>query len=158
MQTALMNRRFRSKKRSPWRSHYFFIFIVGCCRQWRHGEVNVHHLPQNPGGMYADSEPYIQRWFGDTDSTGISSSCIHQTPEGIFNLTHAATMMWFNLLKNVSQKTNKMFSLCPYNRLNLSTIQIITLQKGRLLFSFQFNSYVASKQCKKQTNKLNYWN
>lgn len=65
-------------------------------------------------------------------------------------------MMWFNLLKNVSQKTNKMFSLCTYNRLNLSTIQIITLQKGRLLFSFQFNSYVASKQCKKQTNKLNY--
>lgn len=51
-------------------------------RHWKHGEVYMHHFPEDSGGMHADSKSYFRYSHGNTDSTRISPRSTHQTSEG----------------------------------------------------------------------------
>lgn len=51
-------------------------------RRWKHGEVHMRYFPKDAGGMYANSNPYVQSGCGNTESTRIAAGSSCQTSKG----------------------------------------------------------------------------
>lgn len=51
-------------------------------RHWKHGEVHMCYFPEDTGGVYANSKPYVQPRYGNAESPRIAAGSSYQTSKG----------------------------------------------------------------------------
>jgi hypothetical protein len=61
---------------------YICVSVSGWGEPWHHGEIYMHYLHQDVGGVHADRQPHLQLRPGHKDPARVTSRGNHQTPEG----------------------------------------------------------------------------
>lgn len=60
------------------------VSLSDWCRHWKHGEVHMCYVPEDTGGMHANSKPYVQSGYDNADPTRIATGSSYQTPKGFW--------------------------------------------------------------------------